>query len=420
MPPLLMTRVRQKLYDRRLGDVEAHVVRQVMGSSLAGRIRTGSRIAITAGSRGIANVDRIVAATAEAVRRLGGEPFVVPAMGSHGGGTAEGQVEVLASSGITQESCRCPILATMDVVQLGTTPGGLPVYLDRHAAEADGIVVVNRVKMHTDYRSDVESGLLKMMTIGLGKKRQADLVHSYGALGLVRHVPEVARVMLAGDRIALGLAILENGHDETADVVALEPEEIEERERQLLQEVKRRSPRLPFDDLDVLVVDRIGKDISGTGMDTNVIGRIRVPGVAEPESPRVRTLVALDLTEASHGNAIGLGLADIVSQRLVDKLDREATYVNGITSGFLDRVKIPVTLATDEMAIQTALSRLPPEAMASPRLVRIRDTLRIAEFAVSEALLAEVRDRGLEVVGEAEPLEFDEDGALAPLDLKAG
>ena len=415
-----MTRVRQKLYARRLEDVEAHVVRQIERSGLAARIRPGDRVAITGGSRGIANVGRIVAATAEGIRRLGGEPFVVPAMGSHGGGTAEGQREVLASLGIAEGSCRCPILSSMDVVQLGTTPHGLPVYLDRHASEAAGVVVVNRIKKHTDFRAELESGLIKMIAIGLGKKRQADLIHSYGALGLVEHVPEVARVTLASGKIALGLAVLENGYDETADVVALEPEQIEEGERRLLREVKRRSPRLPFDDLDVLVVDRIGKDVSGTGMDTNVVGRIKVPGVPEPKSPRIRMLVALSLTEASHGNAIGLGLADVVSRRLVDAMDRDVTYVNGITSGFLDRIKVPVTLATDELALQTALSRLPPEALARPRLLRIVDTLHVAELDISEALLEEARALDLEVVGEPRRLQFDESGTIVPWSMPGG
>jgi hypothetical protein len=409
-----MARVRQKLYGQVVADVEAEVIRQIESSRLATRLRPGGRIAIAAGSRGIANIARVVAATAEAVRRLGGQPFVVPAMGSHGGGTAAGQTEILASLGITEESCRCPVLATMDVVQLGTTVSGLPAYLDRNAAAADGIVVVNRVKKHTDFRSDLESGLMKMICIGLGKKRQADLVHSYGAPGLVKYVPEVARTTLASGKIALGLAIVENGYDETAEVLALEPEEIEERERCLLDQSKAHSPRIPFDDLDLLILDQIGKDVSGTGMDTNVVGRMRVPGVPEPETPRVRTLVALSLTESSHGNAIGLGLADIISQRLVDAMDREVTYVNGITSGFLDRVKIPVTLPTDRQAVEVALSRLSPEAAAHPRVVRIQDTLRIAEMDVSEALLEEAGARDLDIVGPARPLRFDERGTITP------
>lgn len=415
----MMARVRQKLYahalDTRPGALEAHVAAEIRASGLARRIHPGDRIAITAGSRGIANIARIIAATATTIRELGGDPFVVPAMGSHGGGTAPGQIEILASLGVTEEAIGCPILATMDVIELGRTPSGAPAFLDRHAAEAAGIVVVNRVKKHTDFRAEIESGLLKIITIGLGKKRQADLVHSYGAPGLVRLVPEVARLTLSTGRIWLGLAIEENGHDETAAVVAWEPEEIESRERALLADVKRRAASLPFDDIDVLIVDQMGKDISGTGLDTNVIGRFKVPGVAEPETPRVNKLITLDLTSASHGNAIGVGLNDLVSRRLVDKIDWDATYVNGITSGFLDRIKTPVTLPSDESTIYTAVSRLAPEAAERPRIVRILDTLHVVDLEISEGLFAEARERGLEFVGTPSPLTFDDFGALAPL-----
>ena len=404
---LPLTRVRQQLYARTLPNLDAHVARLITGSRLSARVRPGGRIAITGGSRGIANIARITAATARTLRGLGYEPFIVPAMGSHGGGVASGQVEVLASLGITEASCECPILATMDVVELGKTRSGVVAYLDRHAADADGIVVINRVKKHTDFRAPLESGVAKMIAIGLGKRKQADLLHSYGATGLIRFVPEIAEVLLASGRFALGLAITENGYDETADIAALEPETLLDAERSLLRTVKRHSPSLPFADIDVLVVERIGKNISGTGMDTNIIGRFRVPGVAEPKSPSVQSLVALGLTPESHGNAIGIGLADIVSQRLIDQMDRTATYVNGITSGFLERVKLPVTMPSDETAVGTALSRLTPEAAAGPRVVRIADTLHIAELDVSDALLAGARERGLEIVGPAPALNFD-------------
>ena len=392
MPTSLpMTRVRQRLYSRALRDIDGHVARLVTASGISRRVRPGGRIAITGGSRGIANIARITAATAATLRQMGYQPFIVPAMGSHGAGVAPGQVEVLASLGITEESCGCPIRATMDVVEMGRTRSGVMAYLDRFAYEADGIVVINRVKKHTDFRAPIESGVAKMIAIGLGKRKQADLLHSYGAPGLIHHVPEVAEVLIASGRVSLGLAIVENGYDETADIVALEPETLLERERALLRTVKRNSPRLPFDDIDVLVVERIGKNISGTGMDTNVIGRLKVAGIDDPATPRIQALVALGLTPESHGNAIGIGLADIVSQRLVDDMDRTATYVNGITSGFLDRIKIPVTLPTDETAVGTAISRLAPESQACPRVARIQDTLHIAELDVSEALLGEAR-----------------------------
>ncbi|MBI2939316.1 MAG: DUF2088 domain-containing protein [Chloroflexi bacterium] len=415
-----MVRVRQRLWDRRLADIEGHVARQVRQSNLGRTLKPGASVAITAGSRGIANLDRIIWTTATTVRELGGLPFVVPAMGSHGGATAEGQLGVLASYGVTEDRMGCPIRSSMEVVPIGHTPSGMPVHLDRNAASADAIVVVNRVKKHTDFRGRTESGLMKIMAIGLGKKVQAELIHSYGSPGLKRLVPEVARVILASAPIALGLAILENGYDETADIVALEPDEIETGEARLLRLVKRHAPGIPFDELDVLVVDRIGKDISGSGLDTNVIGRMKILGVPEPDRPRIKALVALDLTPASHGNAIGLGLCDVVSRKLVDKMDPGATYTNGIISGFWERGKIPITLPSDALAIHTALSRLDPEARAAPRLVRILDTLHLAEIDASEALIPEIQARALEIVGEPAPLRFDESGTVVPMALDEG
>jgi hypothetical protein len=352
------------------------------------------------------------------LRSAGATPFLVPAMGSHGGGTAEGQVEVLASLGVTEPIVRCPILSSMEVVQLGTTDDGLPVYLDRNAAGADGIVVINRVKKHTDFHGEIESGLMKMICIGLGKKAQADLVHSYGAPGLRKYVPLVAQVTLAKAPILLGIATLENGYEETAEIHVFEASAIEDGEKRLLRKNKRTYPMLPFDRLDLLIVDRIGKDVSGTGMDTNVIGRIRIPGEPEPDRPRIRTIVALSLTEASHGNAVGVGLADLISQRLRDQIDAAAMAVNVITSGFLERGKVPITLPDDRTAISTALSRLPPESRARPRVARVLDTLHVAEFDASEALLDELRERaGVSVVGDPRPIEFDPGGTIAKMQL---
>lgn len=413
-----MTRVRQQLYDRVLLDLDSVVLNRVQ-ERLDGRVQPGQRIALAVGSRGVANIARIARATAAAVRRLGGEPFIVPAMGSHGGATAEGQVEVLASLGVTEAFCRCPIVSSMEVVQIGVTDDGLPVYLDRNAAGADGIVVINRVKKHTDFRGEVESGLMKMLTIGLGKKAQAELVHSYGAYGLKKYVPEVARITLKRAPVLLGVASLENGYEQTAEIHAFLPEEIEAGEKRLLRKNKRTYPSLPFDQIDLLVVEQMGKDVSGTGMDTNVIGRVRIEGVPEPERPRIRSIVTLSLTEASHGNAVGVGLADLIGQRLRDQIDDAAMAVNVITSGFLERGKIPITLPTDRAAIETALARMAPEVRAHPRVVRVRDTLHLTEFDVSDALLDEARARpGVEVVGAPRPMEFFADGTIEPLDLE--
>ena len=295
---------------------------------------------------------------------------------------------------------------------------GLPVYLDRNAASADGIIAINRVKKHTDFHGEIESGLMKMLCIGLGKKAQADLVHSYGAPGLRYHVPRVARVTLARAPILLGLATLENGYEETAEIVALRPEEIEAGEKRLLRKNKRHYPMLPLDAIDLLIVDRMGKEVSGTGMDTNVIGRIRIAGEPEPAKPAIRMVVTLSLTPASHGNAVGVGLADVISRRLRDQIDDSVMAINVVTSGFLERGKIPITLSNDRLAIETALSRLSPEIRRQPRIARIVDTLHVAEFEASEALVEELQKKpNVSVQPDLHPIYFDTTGTICPLDL---
>ncbi len=408
-------RVHQGLYDRVLIDLDSVVIRQVQ-QRLNGKIQPGQQIAIAVGSRGVANIARIARGTAEAIRRLGGQPFIVPAMGSHGGATAAGQVEVLASLGVTEAFTRCPIRSSMDVVQIGATEDGLPVYLDRNAASADGIVVINRVKKHTDFHGEIESGLMKLICIGLGKKAQADLVHSYGAPGLKKYIPLAARVTLARARILLGVATLENGYEQTSEIVTLEPAELEAGEKRLLRKNKRTYPMLPVTALDLLIVDQMGKEVSGTGMDTNVIGRIKIAGAPEPARPNIRTIVTLSVTEASHGNAVGVGLADLISQRLRDQIDHEAMGINAITSGFLERGKVPIALPNDRLAIETALSRLSPEARRHPRVIRILDTLHLADFDASEAVLAELRGKAnVTIVGEPKPVAFDATGTILPM-----
>lgn len=409
LPDLLP--IRQKLWDTRLDDLEGEVERLVRRSKLGGRIKPGFSVAIAAGSRGVANVDRIVATVAHTVRALGGAPFVVPAMGSHGGATAEGQVQILAELGVSEERVGAPIRSSMETVEIGRTTDGMPVHFDRNAYRADAVVVVNRVKKHTDITAPIESGVVKMIAIGLGKKAQADLIHSYGAPGLRKYIPEVARVSIERAPIALGIATLENGYDETAEVHAWEPAEIEAQEKRLLQRNKRLLPRLPFDEIDVLIVDRMGKEISGTGMDTNVLGRVKIAGERELTRPRVQHVIVLDLTDASHGNAIGIGLADLTTERMVAKVDREATYVNGITSGFLERGKIPITLPNDRAAIETALTRLSPPRQRAPRVARILDTLHLAALEASPALVDEA-SLPVEVTGPARPMLFDALGRL--------
>jgi hypothetical protein len=360
---------------------------------LDGRV-AGKSIALGLGSRGISDLVPMARALVDRVKAAGGEPFIVPAMGSHGGATAEGQAEVLAGLGITADSMGCPIKATMDTVELGTTAGGLPARLDRHAAEADGILFLNRVKRHTSFHGPLESGLHKMLAIGLGKEKAATLLHARGPDSLRDDMPEVARALLRMAKVLAGFGVVEDGHHRIVAARGLAPAEMEAGERELLEISRALSPGLPFGEVDVLVVDEMGKDISGTGMDTNVIGRLRIAGRPEPDSPRVKALVALDLTEATHGNALGIGLADFTVRALLDKVDWRLTAANVLASGFLERGKVPLVLPDPAEALAAAIGHVhrgDPEGWRKARVLRIRNTLALEEFRVSESLLEEAR-----------------------------
>jgi hypothetical protein len=411
-PP--MYPARQLLYSAPIADIPAAVHAELRRAGLAEAIRPGQRVAITAGSRGINNIAAILKATVEAVRQAGGEPFLVPAMGSHGGATAEGQAALLAEGfGVDEQTMGAPVLSSMEVVELGRTERGTPVYLDRNAASADAIVVVNRVKVHTDFSGPYESGLMKMIAIGLGKRAQAESIHAYGAWGLRTLVPEVARAKMTLAPIRLGLALIEDGYDQTCQIVGLRAEEFSDREPALLQRAREVMAGLPFDEIDLLIVDRIGKEFSGAGMDTNVIGRKRIDREPEFERPRVERLIARDLSEETHGNAIGIGLADFIIQRIVDKIDWHATNTNSMVSGFLQRSQVPVVCPTDQAAVEAAyfmLRRKPPEEV---RVLRIRDTLHLEHVWISESFLPEARQHPrLELIDKPRPLAFDGSGNL--------
>jgi Lactate racemase N-terminal domain len=410
---LRMFPVRQQLYSAPLADIPAAVRDQLCVAGLEERVRPGQRIAITAGSRGITNIAAILKATVESVKAVGGQPFIVPAMGSHGGATAEGQAEVLATFGITEERMGAPVLSSMEVVELGHTERGTPVYLDRNAAGADGIIVVNRVKTHTDFKGPYESGLMKMITIGLGKRVQAESIHAYLAWGLQNLIPEVGRAKIRLAPIQLALGILEDGYDQTCEIVGLKSEEIEAREPELLVRAKEYMARLPFDDIDLLIVDQIGKEISGAGMDPNVIGRLRIPGEPEFERPRVERLVVLDLTEETHGNGIGTGLADFTTQKLVDKIDWHVTNTNSVVSGFLLRSMVPVVSLTDRAAIESALFTLRRKPVEDIRVMRIRNTLHLEQLQLSAAFHEEADGHPrIQIDGEPAPMHFDIGGNL--------
>jgi hypothetical protein len=336
-------------------------------------------------------------------------------MGSHGGGTAEGQRLVLEHYGVTEATMGCPVRATMEVVQVGEALG-LPIWLDRYAAEADWIGVINRVKPHTGFTGDIGSGLLKMMTIGTGKHRGAVQAHRANIrLGYERMITGLGAGMLRSGRIAFGLGVVENGYDETALVEAFLPDELEAGERELLRKARAWMAKLPFEAIDLLIVDEIGKEISGTGMDTNVIGRHATWFERPFTSPRITFIVACDTSANTYGNANGIGLADFTTRRLADKIDWEPTYVNALTACSPGGPKLPAVLDTTREAVAIALSCLGLDRPEDARVVRIRNTLRLTEIEVSEAFLAELAGRDdLTALGDPAPMAFGPDGTLPP------
>ncbi|SDS96336.1 DUF2088 domain-containing protein [Actinopolymorpha singaporensis] len=395
-------------------DVAAATAREL--EALRSRIRPGMSVAVTAGSRGIHDLATVVRAACDWLRAAGAEPFVVPAMGSHGGATAEGQVAVLASYGVTEETMGVPIRATMDTVELGRVPDGPMVHLDANAAQADGILLVNRIKPHTDFHGEIESGLGKIAAIGLGKQRGAEGIHIYGSTGLARWIPAVGRHIVETGRVLGGIGIVENAHERTARIAFVEPDGIAgPAETALLAEAGRLLGRLPFDELDVLVVDELGKDKSGSGMDTNVIGRMWIAGVDEPDRPRVTNITVHGISKASYGNAVGVGLADFVPFRVLEDIDLHALYVNAMTSGIggVRRAKLPIALPTDEATVAAAILMCGRPDPENVRLVRVHDTLDTVHLLVAESLRAEVEAQSqLEIVGEPVPFDCTPDGAL--------
>ncbi|HXU88026.1 MAG TPA: [Fe-S]-binding protein [Methylomirabilota bacterium] len=406
-----MIRVRQTFPRPRVADIPTAVTQTLGAAAL--RVKPGDTVAVGAGSRGIANIDVIVGATVRWLKDLGARPFVFPAMGSHGGGTTEGQLSVLDHYGITEATMGCPVRATMEVVQVGEALG-LPVWLDKLAAEADWIGIVNRVKPHTDFKGSIESGLFKMMTIGLGKHKgaiqyhRANIHHGYETV-----ITSVGREMLAKARIGFGVGIVENGYDETAVVEAFAPEALESGERRLLKSAREWMARLPFSPIDVLIVEEMGKNISGSGMDTNVIGRPSNPHEPFPNDPKILWIVTLDLTEESYGNAVGIGNADFTTRRLVDKIDMKPTLINAITACAPGGAKVPATFDTDREAVETALSCIGLTSPDKARVIRIKNTLMLGQIDVSEAYAAEIAKRpDLTPIGDASPLPFDAAGRI--------
>jgi hypothetical protein len=408
----------------RLEDVAGEVKSALARLPALGGLEQGQRVAITAGSRGITGIAPILRAAAEHLRAIGAEPVVVSAMGSHGGGTAEGQRELLRSLGVTEDSLGgAPLVCSAETDILGHTQDGLPVHADRYTArEVQGVLLINRIKPHTAFRGPTESGLLKMLAVGLGRQPGATIVHSRGPAAMCGAIRAMAAVALSKLPVLGGLGIIENGYEETAEIVPLMPQEFLSREEALLTRAKELLPRLPIAAADILIVEHIGKEISGTGMDTNITGRWgdSDPGPEAGPSPNFRRVVVLDLTPASHGNATGIGLADFTTDRVVQALDRKATYTNCLTSTLIDRGRLPLFLPSDRQAIAAALLSLGGADRRLASVVQIRNTLHLdcVRMSVHAAERIELPP-GASIEagddGQLEPLRFDKDGTLARL-----
>lgn len=407
-----MVKIRQKFDRTILENPELELVNKLASSGVMESIHPGQQVAVAVGSRGIANIAGFTKTTIDAIKERGAFPFIVPCMGSHGGATAEGQTEVLLHFGITEASMGAPIRSSMEVVKIDQLPNGLPVYVDRIASEADAIVVINRVKPHTAFRGRIESGIMKMIAIGLGKQKGAEACHKLGFKYMAENVPAMANLMIEKLPIVFGVALVENAYDETCQVEVLPAAEIEAREEQLLIEAKSRLPKILFDEIDVLVIDYIGKNISGDGMDPNVTGRYPTPYAHG--GPDVAKMVVLDLTPETKGNANGVGTADFTTQRLVDKTNLEFTYANGLTSTVCAPTKIATTLENDFYAIKAAVKTCNILDYTTCKLVRIQDTLHLGEIEISVNLLDAARQHpDIEILSEPYELSFDAKGNIS-------
>ena len=410
-----MLRIRQQFDAPRVRDIAAEVRRQLETLDLGQKVRAGETVAITAGSRGIANIALVIKAACDHVRALGGRPVIIPAMGSHGGGTAEGQRRIIEGYGVTEAFTGGEIRASMETVVLDTTPQGIPVHFDKHAFECDHVLVVGRVKPHTGFVGPVESGLHKMMLIGLGKHAGAKIYHrAIADFSFLEIIRAVADVVLRKGKVAGGLALVENAYDETGRIAAVAPSDFFARESELLTLAKQWLPRLPFAQVQLLIIDAIGKNISGTGMDTNVIGRkYNDHAATDEDGVSVKRIFVRGLTAETHGNATGIGLAEFTNSRTVRQIDSRITAINCLTGGHPTAAMVPIAYDTDREVIAAALPTLGLIEPSRTRVVQIADTLHLGEVLVSEAYLPEVKSRNdLEVVAGPFEMPFDRDGNL--------
>ncbi len=408
-----MVEITQRMSNEKIENLEPSIRGELKRVGIAQKIKPNSKIAITVGSREIANIEQIIATIVKETKKYGALPFIIPAMGSHGGATPHGQQEILKSLGVTEETVKAPIISSLEVEEIGKLHDNYPVYVSKDALNADGIILVNRVKPHTDFKGAIESGLTKITVIGLGKQKGAETLHTYGMEGYRNYLPKVAQLIFKHAPILFGVAIIENAYHEIAMLKALLPEEIEREEKRLLVKAKQLIPKIPFTDVDILIIDQIGKDISGNGMDPNVTGRFIIPSDRPSYTPNIKILVTLDLTEKSEGNVTGIGFADLTTRRLFEKIDFEKTFVNAITVGYPLDSRIPVFLPSDKSVIETALKLLhPPIDAKNVKVVRIKNTRDLEHMWVSEALIEELKTNQqlkniITIIGEPKDLMFD-------------
>ncbi len=398
-PRLPGKKIRQTFGSQKIADLPGEIERELSGLDL--KLKPGARIAIGIGSRGIANLVTLAKGVIQFLKSQGAQPFIVPAMGSHGGAHAVGQEEILAGLGITEEALGVPVISSMDVVELPAKNLEHKLCMGRNAFESDGVVLLNRIKPHTDFHSTYESGIVKMSVVGLGNHEQAKIMHGLGVRGLRDLIPLAAREIFATGKILFGLAVVEDAYDNTMRVRAMKPDRILAEEPELLRLAVANMPKLPADRIDILIVDLIGKNLSGTGMDPNIIGRIKVKGTPEPAAPEIGTIIVTDLSPESHGNALGIGLADIITKTLFDKIDFQAMYANVITTTFLERGKTPIVAANLERAFDIALRTVAGRPWDQLRVIRIKNTLHLEEMHVSPAVYQEIAER-VTLLSEAE------------------
>ena len=408
-----MIRVTQKFDNTVLDNIPAEMGSQINQWGFENAVQRGQTVAVACSSRGIANYDIIVQTVISCLKNMGLSPFIVPAMGSHGAASGSGQKRVLAHLSIREETVDAPIQSSLEVIQIGNTDHQIPVYLDKQASKADHVVLINRIKKHTEFEHEFESGLLKMMAIGLGKQKGAATYHEAMIThGYPQVILSVARQVMQHVHILFGVGVVENGYGQTADIGICPADKIEEMEKEMLRSAKSMAPSLPFDEADILIIDEMGKDISGTGFDTKVVGRIGLPLVSpEPKSPKIKRLLVCDLTEGSEGNAVGVGIADLITQRLFDKIDMQALNINTITGACPEVGKIPLTLKNDREALEIAIKSVGLIPRDRLKIMRIKNTAFLSMVEVSEAYEKALSARGdLEISLDKRPMAFDQKG----------